>query len=151
MDSFRSHEALNPMRVITGAPLALNICPCGWLGLDKWSLTPSRSMTCRLLSTSLLPSLSGIWTLDLYPGESHKHIRCKLLIVDLDLEWRLVRCALLLLGQSCRSYCHRVRWTESVDHQKSPFCVTENPRHYLSCYHVDRCLLCQSPGRRSMH
>jgi hypothetical protein len=97
---------------------------------------------------SLLPSPSGIRILDLYPGGSHEHIRRKLLIVDLDLEWRLVRCALLLLG---RSYCCRVRWTESVDHHKSPFCVAENPRHYLSCYYVDICPLHLSSGRHSMH
>jgi hypothetical protein len=113
---YRSHNALTSMRIITGAPLALNICSCD-------------------LSTVRCPVrlAFGSWIYIL--GESHEHIRRKLLIIDLDLKWRLVRSALLLLGRPYRSYCHRVRWTESVDHRKSPFCVAENPRHYLPCYH----------------
>jgi hypothetical protein len=54
---------------------------------------------------SLLPSPSGIRILDLYPGGSHEHIRRKLLIVDFDVEWRLVRCALLLQGDPIAVEC----------------------------------------------
>jgi hypothetical protein len=57
------------MRIITGVPLALIICLCGWLDLDS-------TLHCAIRLES------GSWAF--YPGESHEHIRCKLRIFELD-------------------------------------------------------------------
>jgi Heterokaryon incompatibility protein (HET) len=61
--------------------------PCLTIGPASTRAAGTRSLDeLPALVYSPLPTPSSIRILDLYPGDSHEHIRCKLRYVDLELE-----------------------------------------------------------------